>query len=118
MVITKAKNLSDYILTITQKSPKQFRFSLVGRLQNYALDIVELLYEANDVFAQDDETRKERLSYQHKAMTRLKLLSYVAQVSSEQGAIQFKQYEQIVAQVTECERLLGAWMASARKKMG
>ena len=55
MVITKAKNLSDYILTITQKSPKQFRFSLVGRLQNYALDIVELLYEANDVFAQNVE---------------------------------------------------------------
>ena len=31
-VITAAKNLCSYVMTITQKSPKQFRFSLVGRM--------------------------------------------------------------------------------------
>lgn len=34
-VITHAKNLCSYIFTITQKSPKQFRFSLIGRMQDY-----------------------------------------------------------------------------------
>ena len=33
-VITKAKDLCSYIITITQKSPKQFRFTFVTRLQN------------------------------------------------------------------------------------
>ena len=38
-VITFAKNLCSYVMTITQKSPKQFRFSLIGRMQGYVLDI-------------------------------------------------------------------------------
>ena len=47
-VITFAKNLCSYVMTIAQKSPKQFRFSLVGRMQGYVLDIVEELYYACD----------------------------------------------------------------------
>ena len=42
-VIVKAKDLCAYIMTITQKSPKQFRFTFVSRLQNLSLDIVENL---------------------------------------------------------------------------
>ena len=34
-VITKAKDLCDYVLTVTDRSPKKFRFTLVIRLQNY-----------------------------------------------------------------------------------
>ena len=37
MVIMKAKDLCNYVLTVTQKSPKQFRFSLVGCMQNLSL---------------------------------------------------------------------------------
>ncbi len=49
-VITHAKKLCSYVMTITQKSPKQFRFSLVGRMQGYVLDVMEELYYANDIF--------------------------------------------------------------------
>ena len=35
-VIMKAKDLCTYIVTITQKSPRQFRFTFVSRLQNLA----------------------------------------------------------------------------------
>lgn len=35
-VITKAKDLCAYVMTVTQKSPKQFRFTFVNRLQNLA----------------------------------------------------------------------------------
>lgn len=50
MVITKAKELCDYVISVTQKSPRQFRFSLVSRLQGYALDIIPSLYRANEVY--------------------------------------------------------------------
>jgi len=43
-VVTKAKDLCSYIVTITQKSPKQFRFTFVSRLQNLALDVIEKVY--------------------------------------------------------------------------
>ena len=45
-VITSAKKLASYVMTITQKSPKQFRFSLVAKMQAYVLDTVENLYRA------------------------------------------------------------------------
>ena len=41
-IVTEAKELCSYIVTVTQKSPKQFRFTFVSRLQNLSLDAVGL----------------------------------------------------------------------------
>lgn len=49
-VITKAKDLCSYVMTVTDKSPKRFRFTLVSRMQNYALDVIESLYYANEIY--------------------------------------------------------------------
>ena len=49
-VISKAKNLCDYIMTVTERSPKRFRFTLVSRLQNYSLDVITALISANEIF--------------------------------------------------------------------
>jgi len=75
-VITKAKELCSYVMTVTDKSPKRFRFTLVSRMQNYALDVIENLYYANEVFVQagNREQAEKRLGHQQKAQTRLKLL--------------------------------------------
>ena len=37
IVVTRAKELCSYIMTVTQKSPKHFRFTFVTRLQNLTL---------------------------------------------------------------------------------
>ena len=116
-VITKAKDLCSYVMTVTQKSPKQFHFTFVTRLQNLALSAIENLFRANDVFVSkaDIYSQKERLSYQRSAMTDLKLLGYIALLSMEQGCILPKQYEQISRQIADCQNLLGAWMNSDRR---
>lgn len=118
-VITFAKNLLSYVMTITQKSPKQFRFSLIGRMQGYVLDIVEELYYANDIYVTPASRAgwANRQAHQRKAMSTLKLLVYVAQVSMEQGAIQPKQYEQISKQAYNTQNLLGAWIISDQKRL-
>ena len=118
-VITKAKDLCKYIMTVTQRSPKQFRFTFVSRLQNLALSVIENLFRANDVFVsrQDSIAQKERVGYQRAAMTDLKLLGYISLLATEQGCILLKQYEQISRQITDCQNLLGAWMNSDRKRL-
>ena len=117
--ITKAKDLCSYVMTVTQKSPKQFRFTFVSRLQNLALSAIENLFRANDVFVSksDIHSQKERLSYQRSAMTDLKVLGYIALLSMEQGCILPKQYEQISRQIADCQNLLGAWMNSDRRRL-
>ncbi len=118
-VITKAKDLCSYIMTVTQKSPKQFRFTFVSRLQNLALSVIENLFRANDVFVSkgDLNSQKERIGYQRSAMTDLKLLGYISLLAMEQSCILPKQYEQISRQITDCQNLLGAWMNSDRRRL-
>lgn len=118
-VITFAKNLCSYVMTITQKSPKQFRFSLIGRMQGYVLDIVEELYYANDIYITPASRAgwAQRQAHQRKAMATLKLLSWVSQVSMEQGAIQPKQFQQISEQCWNTQNLLGAWIISDQKRL-
>ncbi len=109
-VMTKAKDLAKYIITVTEKSPKKFRFTLVVRLQNYILDAIENIYLAN---AERDVAR--RLNYQNKAKTLLSMLDYFAGIAVEQECILFKQYEQISKLQAECLLYLGKWMASTSK---
>lgn len=117
-VITKAKELCSYVMIVTQKSPKHFRFTFVTRMQNLALDVIENLYRANDTFitGRDPEARKIRLEYQHKAITSLKLLAYISYLAYEQGCILSKQYEQISILTTGCRNLVGAWITSDKKR--
>ena len=119
-VIAKAKGLCSYIMTVTDKSPKRFRFTLVAKLQNYALNTIENMYRANDVFVRSGDSAKasQRVDFQHQALTELKLLGYMAQLAMEQGAILPRQYEQITKQVHDCQNMLGAWINSDRKRLG
>lgn len=118
-VITRAKDLCSYILLITQKSPKQFRFTFVSRLQNLSLSVIDNLFRANDVFILkgDIQAQKERLSYQRNAMTDLKLLGYISLLAMEQKCILPKQYEQISRLITDCRNMIGAWQNSDRRRL-
>lgn len=109
-VFTKAKDLAKYIITVTEKSPKKFRFTLVVRLQNYILDAIENIYLANC-----ERDIGKRLAYQDKAKTLLSMLDYFAQIAYEQECILKKQYEQISKQQAECLLYLGKWRASTVK---
>ena len=119
-VITKAKELCSYVMTVTDKSPKRFRFTLVSKLQQYALDAVEHLIRANEVFvaAGDAAAAKQRLACQRNAMTNMKLLGYMAELAMRQQCILPKQYEQITKGIYDAENMLGAWMNSDRRRYG
>lgn len=117
-VITKAKDLCSYIMTITDKSPKRFRFTIVSRLQNYGLDIIEYLIKANEIYVSNAQSQEmgDRLGLQRSAMSRLKLLAYISELAMKQQCILPKQYEQITKQAFDVQNLLGAWMNSDKKR--
>jgi hypothetical protein len=114
-VVMKAKELCSYIMTVTQKSPKQFRFTFVTRLQNLALDVIERIYRANEVHLISGAA--QRLEFQRSALTDLKLLAYIAELSMTQGCLLPKQFEEIAKLTTDCQHLLGAWINSDKKRI-
>jgi len=119
-VVTKAKDLCKYIMVVTQKSPKQYRFTFTTRMQNLSMNVIEYLYRANDTFVTKGPSRaeryKQRLDFQHKAMTELRLLAYFAQLAEEQKAILPKQYALIAKEANESMNMLGAWMISDKRR--
>lgn len=119
-VITKCRKLIEYIFTVTEKSPKKFRFTIITKLHNEVLAVMENLIRANEIFVADKsqvERYRKRYNYQEEAMINLKVLGYMAMIAREQECILPKQYEQIALQVTECRRMLWAWMQSDKKRL-
>ena len=76
IVITKAKKLTAYVITITEKSPKKFRAVFINRMQNYSLDCIENLIEANSIRMDSVKNKERRRECQRIAFLKLKL--YIA----------------------------------------
>jgi len=121
-VIMRAKDLCRYVMTITEKCPKQYRFTFTTRLQNLSMNVVQNIYMANETYVPNGSERQkkyqQRLEYQHKALTEIRMLAYFAQLALEQKVILYHQYEQIALQSANCMKLLGAWINSDRKRFG
>lgn len=111
IVITKVKKLTAYVITITEKSPKKFRAVFINRMQNYCLDCIENLIEANSI-RMDNIKNKERRECQRMAFLKLKLLGYISFLALENQCILKKQYQQISLQLSDCINLLVAWRKS------
>lgn len=113
IIITKTKKLITYITKITEKSPVKYRHSFVSKMDNLCMDIIENLYLANDTDLKD----RRRLDYQKVALTKFKVLDYIAEVSMSNGCILLKHYENISKMIYECLNLLNGWIVSDNKRL-
>lgn len=110
-VVTKLKELTKYVITVTEKSPKKFRFTLVVRLQNFCLDALEHIVTANMLKAGSSE----RLALQKEAGRKLELVGYFAMICLETECILPHQFENISKLQAESIMFLGKWIASEKK---
>ncbi|MDE7079769.1 MAG: four helix bundle protein [Clostridia bacterium] len=115
-VIQKMRELCEYVLTVTHKSPKEFRFTLTEKLHSYALSAMENILRANELRMDGGNRAMRRKEYQLAAQTDLKLLGYMSDIARSQKCILTKQYEQIAKRTFECRNLLGAWVKSDAKR--
>ena len=108
-VFTAAKKLSEYIFVITEKSPKKLRWSIVTRLQNASVDVIENLYRANF------EKGEERIAYQKSALVSINLVDFFAETARAKNAISLHQTAVIGRQLVECKKLLNGWVRATKK---
>lgn len=123
-IIISAKDLCSYVMTVTQKSPKQYRFTFTSRLQNLSMDILTNIYMANDIYVgnmSEGQARSrcmQRRDLQYKVVTQARLLAYISQLALEQKAITLKQYQLISKSTTEIIGMAIAWVKSDQKRLG
>lgn len=68
-VIVKAKDLVKHTFTITnstERYPKKYRFTLVNRIQDKAVDIYECVLEANELDLRDAQEYRQRQKHTSK----------------------------------------------------
>lgn len=112
MVITIMKKLGAYVVSVTEKSPAKFRGVFVNRMQNFCLDTLEYLLQANFIRLDSEVNKNKREEYQKEAIIKLKMLGYIAMISENAGCILFRQYKQISIQIGETIKLITAWKKS------
>ncbi len=111
-VFTHAKKLSEYIFVITEKSPKKYRWSIISRLQNASVELVENLYRAN--FERDEALR---ITFQKCAAVCIKLIDFYAETARKKQAITIRQTAVLARHIAETEKLLNGWVRSTKRKM-
>lgn len=111
-VFTHAKKLSEYIFVITEKSPKKYRWSIISRLQNASVELVENLYRAN--FERDEALR---ITFQKCAAVCIKLIDFYAETARKKQAITIRQTAVLAKHIAETEKLLNGWVMSTKRKM-
>ena len=105
-VFTLAKKLSEYLFVITEKSPKKLRWSIIGRLQNNSVELIENLYRANF------EHFEVREKFQKEALVKLSLTDYYSETAFQMKAITLKQVKIIATQTAEIKKMLIGWIKS------
>ncbi len=116
-VILKAKELAKHTLIITSncnRYPKKYRFSLVDKMQNKALEIYEHLYEANRT-----DLRlypKERSELQTKAITKCDELLFYIELSMELSIINNKSAEYWSKMVSDIKHMAIAWRTKDKER--
>lgn len=116
-VITKAKQLAKHTLIMTSNArryPKKFRFSLVDKIQNKALEIYEMLFEANRTDIKD--YKRERLELQTKAITHCDELMYFIELSYELNIINSGSMEAWSKMVMDVKHMAIAWRSKDRNR--
>lgn len=118
-VITRSKDMVNYVMMVTANSPKHFRYTLIARMHSLCIDLVENLYNANSciIRAGDTANLEKRLEYQRQAMNVIRLIVYVSEIAYMQKCILQKHYSMISKYGGECADLLKKWVQSDERRV-
>lgn len=101
-VFAKWFDFVNWLFPLTDRLPKKFRFSLINRINNLSLDLVEDLIEARYSRNKTPTLRAANL--------RLEKLRILLRLCLEQKLIPHKTYLHAVKIINEMGKMLGGWI--------
>jgi hypothetical protein len=119
-VVTEAKKLEYHTLVITsneKRYPKKYRFSIVNRMQDYAMNIIGDLMEANDISLNDLIDRQMRLRLQRSALRNCRLLLHYIEVSYRLQFIDSGSFEHWAKIANSVRNMIAAWYLSDKNRL-
>lgn len=78
-------------ITGSSRMPKKYRFTLINRLQDTALEIYANIVTANDLNLQNPQEADERRKQQNSALTNIKLMEFYIKTAFKMGLVTSEQ---------------------------
>ena len=103
LLFTKWSEILKWILLTTDKFPKKARFTFSTRIDNLALDIIELIIEARYL----PQSRQNNFKNINIKLEKLRIFFRFAY---ELKFISLKQYEFITREINETGAMIGGWL--------
>lgn len=108
--VTKAKDLLNHTLWASNKVfPKSVRFTLSQRMETAALDILQDLIEANEIYPRSPEEAAKRAGLQQEAPTKCKVLLNLLDIALERGYIDIRRCEDWTKKILDVKNLTASW---------
>lgn len=114
-VVTKAKELELHSIKKTENSncyPKKYRFTLVCRIQDEALNITDALLEVNDLILTDEVERPMRFRAHRTALRACRKLLRLIELSHDLGLIADDAFAYWATMATDVKNMTAAWYKS------
>jgi len=102
------ETLLDDLLTRTQKFPKSVRFTLTNRIDNLAVDVLELLIRAQ--YSQNKLVDLQQISIF------IDTLRVLIRLCHKRAYIDHNGYEHVVRGLDEAGRMLGGWIKQQARR--
>lgn len=118
-ILQKAKEVAGYVLRITQNEkffPKRYRFSVTNKMQEKAMDIVEKLVEAYEIYPNSQKEFDERISRMKVARAEIRSLLTLTEVAAETFGIRASAFEHLTRLLVDLKTHLTAWIRSDLKR--
>lgn len=119
-VITKAKELTKYVLIVTDKSNRRYKYTLVEKVVNISIDMISDMYKSNGAYL-GKRVRKssldKRMSYQLQAIGKINLIEYLMEELEERGCILEKEKKHIDKLIYELEVYLSGWIKDTERRL-
>ena len=91
--------------------PKDFRYTLGGKIENFFIEIIECLFIASRL------AREQKLPYLQKASLKLDLLKFFLQISWECKVLESKKYIEISEHLEQIGKQIGGWQKDVIRKI-
>ncbi len=106
-IITKCYDYLKYLIPLLSKLPRDIKFSLGSRIQDYSTDILELLITAY--------YSKEKFKYLAQANTKIEIIRMEVRLLYELKYINLARQENLNRHLHEIGAMTGGWIKSLKR---
>lgn len=117
--VEKAKELVAHTLEITSndaKFPKRYRFTIVAKIINSSLYILDKMIMAQETFPENKDELKDRIRYQKKARAKCRSMMTLITVSKECFGINANSLQYWIRMIADIRNHLTAWILADKDR--